>query len=48
MKAINCPQCGAPAKVEETTQAIYTCPYCNRSFDTGNAPEAEEKDEPIP
>lgn len=48
MKAINCPQCGAPAKVEETTQPVYTCPYCNRSFDTGNAPAAEERDEPIP
>lgn len=46
MKAINCPQCGAPARVEETTQPVYTCPYCNRSFDTGNAPEAAE--EPIP
>lgn len=48
MKAINCPQCGAPSKVEETLQRIYTCPYCNRSFDTGAAPPAEEKNEPVP
>jgi hypothetical protein len=45
VKALNCPQCGAPAKVEETTQPIYTCPYCNRSFETGAEPEV---DEPIP
>ncbi|MFT3706645.1 MAG: hypothetical protein QM817_03165 [Archangium sp.] len=49
MKAINCPQCGAPANIQDTQQAVYTCPFCNRSFDTGNAPPAVERDDaPIP
>jgi len=47
VKAINCPQCGAPAKIEETSAPVYTCPYCNRSFDTGAAPPPKD-DEPIP
>lgn len=41
MKAINCPQCGAPAKVEDV-QTVYTCPYCNRSFETGKTPPKKE------
>jgi hypothetical protein len=49
VKAINCPQCGAPANIQDTQQAVYTCPFCNRSFDTGNAAAAKEPDDaPIP
>ncbi len=48
MKAINCPQCGAPANVEETTQPVYTCPYCNRSFATGKAPPVKKAPAPRP
>lgn len=42
MNAIDCPKCGAPAKVEAASLPVYTCPYCGQSFKTGAAePEPE-------
>lgn len=45
MKAINCPKCGAPAKIEAASLPVYTCPYCGQSFKTG-APEPKPNSPP--